>query len=124
MVVRMVARVELDTMASKPLYPPEVTSEQRVALLTGIVQLVQTALQSDGVDSAQGVSHYMKSDKGVVGYMQCNDNLFICEADNEKEAGVVLDIILERSREKDENIVKLLEKALRKRGRELSSLWG
>ena len=48
MVVRMVVRVELTDMGSKVLYPPEEQSAERIALLTGIVQLVSTALKRDG----------------------------------------------------------------------------
>jgi len=124
MVVRMIAKVNLDTMSSTPLYPPENQSEERVALLTGIVQLVQTALQSSGEHSAERVVNYMKSDKGVVGYMQVSGELYICDAENEKEAANVMTTIRENPSSDTGEITKLLEKQLRKRGREISSLWG
>ena len=66
----------------------------------------------------------MKSDKGVVGYIQRLDDLYICEADNEKEAGSVLSIITDNSNATEDYLVSLIAKALRKRGREISSLWG
>ncbi len=124
MVIRTVAKIDLDTMASKALYPPKLDSEERVALLAGIVQLVQAALQSAGEDIKQGVSHFMKSDKGVVGYMHINGHLLICEADNEKESEIVFDLVLGRPDANDEELATALEKALRSRGKELSSLWG
>ena len=123
MVVRMVVRVEPENMSSKVLYPPEEQSAERIALLTGIVQLVSTALKRDG-GTAEETPNYMKSDKGVVGYVQKNDNLYICEADNEKEAGSVLTIIIDHPNASQEDLIKMITKALRKRGREISSLWG
>ncbi|MFW9769138.1 MAG: hypothetical protein ACFFF9_10950 [Candidatus Thorarchaeota archaeon] len=124
MVVRMVVRVVLDNMESKVLYPPEEQSAERVALLTGIVQLVSTALQRDGSPSNGEAANYMKSDKGVVGYIQRTEFLYICEADNEKEAGSVLSLIMENTNATEEWLTKIIAKALRKRGREISSLWG
>lgn len=124
MVVRMVVRVELDNMASKVLYPPEEQSAERVALLTGIVQLVSTALQRDDSISGSMNANYMKSDKGVVGYFQETEYLYICEADNEKEAGSVLSLIMENVNASEQWLSKIIAKSLRKRGREISSLWG
>ncbi|TFG31246.1 hypothetical protein EU528_06630 [Candidatus Thorarchaeota archaeon] len=124
MVVRMVVRVELDTMGSKVLYPPEEQSAERIALLTGIVQLVSTALKRDGGSTPVDTPNYMKSDKGVVGYIQRLDFLYICEADNEKEAGSVLSIVIDNINATEEYLITIIAKALRKRGREISSLWG
>ncbi len=124
MVVRMVVQVELDSMESRVLYPPEEQSAERVALLTGIVQLVSTALQRDDSATESDNPNYMKSDKGVVGYVQRMGLLFICEADNEKESGSVLSLILGNINSAEEWLTHLITKALRKRGREISSLWG
>jgi hypothetical protein len=125
MVVRMVVRVTLDNMASRVLFPPEEQSAERVALLTGIVQLVSTALErNDSKSSTSDAPNYMKSDRGVVGYVQQTDHLFICEADSEKEAGLVLSLINENQNAADEWLMQVIAKALRKRGREISSLWG
>ena len=124
MVVRMVVRVELDTMDSKVLYPPEEQSAERIALLTGIVQLVGTALKRDGGSAPAETPNYMKSDKGVVGYIHRLDYLYICEADNEKEAGSVLSIVVDNVNATVEYLISVITKALRKRGREISSLWG
>ncbi|MFW9788351.1 MAG: hypothetical protein ACFFE1_11785 [Candidatus Thorarchaeota archaeon] len=124
MVVRMVIRVILDNMKSMVLYPPEEQSAERVALLTGIVQLVSTALQRTDSISDSTTPNYMKSDKGVVGYIQQTEFLYICEADNEKESGAVLSLIMENANASEEWLSKIIAKALRKRGREISSLWG
>ncbi|MFW9834825.1 MAG: hypothetical protein ACFFEK_12575 [Candidatus Thorarchaeota archaeon] len=125
MVVRMVVRVTLDNMDSKVIYPSEEQSAERVALLTGIVQLVSTALQRDDVSTIDsGNPNYMKSDRGVVGYIQLNGLLYICEAENEKESGSVLSLILENRNSSPEWLTQVITKALRKRGREISSLWG
>jgi hypothetical protein len=66
----------------------------------------------------------MKSDKGVVGYIQRTEYLYICEADNEKEAGSVLALIMENANASEEWLTSIIAKALRKRGKEISSLWG
>ena len=124
MVVRMVVRVELTDMSSKVLYPPEEQSVERIALLTGITQLVDTALKRDGGTSPDETPNYMKSDKGVVGYIQLTDNHYICEADTEKEAGSVLQIVVDNVNATEDYLISVISKALRKRGREISSLWG
>jgi len=124
MVVRMVVRVEPENLSSKVLYPPEEQSAERIALLTGIVQLVSTALKRDSGAAPTGTPNYMKSDKGVVGYVQRKDNLYICEADNEKEAGLVFGIIIDNPNANQDDLIAMITKALRKRGREISSLWG
>ncbi|MFW9975257.1 MAG: hypothetical protein ACFFDQ_08340 [Candidatus Thorarchaeota archaeon] len=125
MVVRMVARVMLDNMESKVLYPPEEQSSERVALLTGIVQLVSTALKRDGLTPVESnTPSYMKSGKGVVGYVQRTKHLFICEADSEKEADPVLSLIMENENASEDWLTQIVTKALRRRGREISSLWG
>ncbi|MGY5851995.1 MAG: hypothetical protein RTU92_00340 [Candidatus Thorarchaeota archaeon] len=125
MVVRMVVRVFMDNMASKVLYPPEEQSAERIALLTGIVQLVQSALKRDeSTVLTPGVPFYMKSDKGTVGYMQREEKLYICEAESESEAGNILTLIRENLNCNEEELIALVSKALRKRGKEISSLWG
>jgi len=125
MVVRMVARVLLDTMASKVLYPPEEQSSERVAILAGIVQLTTAALERTGeMEGEVPRLHYMKSDRGTIGYVQINDNLYICEADNEKEAGSIMNLIIDCSDETENDLIERISKTLRKRGREISSFWG
>ena len=48
MAVRLVARVNLETMDSKVICPRDEMREERIALLTGIVQLVSAALSRTG----------------------------------------------------------------------------
>jgi hypothetical protein len=121
----MVARVTLDTMASKVLYPPEEQSSERVALLAGIVQLITTALERSGEgDSDEVRPNFMKSDRGTVGYVQWNDLLYICEADSEKESGSILEIVVDCTDDSEEILIEKITKTLRKKGREISSLWG
>ncbi|MDF1540459.1 MAG: hypothetical protein P1Q69_16305 [Candidatus Thorarchaeota archaeon] len=125
MVVRMIARVTMDTMASKVLYPPEEQSSERVALLAGIVQLITTALERAGDDAiSEARAQYMKFDRGTIGYVNVKDKLYICEADNEKEAGNILEIIVDCIEETEDILVDKITKTLRKKGREISSLWG
>ena len=125
MVVRMVVKVKLDNMESEVLYPSEVQSVERMALLTGIVQLVSTALQRDGFSATISESpNYMKSEKGVVGYIQLAEYLYISEADSEKESGSILSLILKNRNASETWLVELISRALRKRGEEISSLWG
>ncbi len=124
MVVRFVARVYMDNMASKTLYPMEETSEERVALLTGIIQLVSAALQHDDEKRMENVHNYMKSDRGVVGYFEREGSLYICEADTEKETETVLDLIQKNIDCENYEISQKIANVYRKRGREISSLWG
>jgi hypothetical protein len=121
----MVVRVKLDNMESEVLYPPEQQSAERIALLTGIIQLVSTALQRDDFSATiSETPNYMKSDKGVVGYIQLAEYLYISEADNEKESGSVLSLILNNRNASEKLLEVIVAKALRKRGEEISSLWG
>lgn len=125
MVVRMVVKVRLDNMESEVLYPPEEQSVERIAILTGIVQLVSTALKRDDFSTTISESpNYMKSEKGVVGYIQLDGYLYISEADNEKESDSILSLILNNRNANEFWLVQLISRALRKRGEEISSLWG
>jgi hypothetical protein len=112
-------------MISKVLYPTGEDNEERVALLTGIVQLVSVALErTDACDVEIGNPSFMKSDRGVIGYATSNGSLFICESDDEKEAGEVFKAIQKSLYLGDEEITNQIEKVVNKRGREISGLWG
>ncbi len=125
MVIRLVARVELDDMKSKVLYPTGEDNEERVALLTGIVQLVSVALErTDASNVRMGNPSFMKSDRGVVGYATSDGSLIICESDDEKEAGEVFKAIQKVMHLDDDEIAKQITKVVTKRGREISGLWG
>jgi hypothetical protein len=125
MVIRLVARVRLDDMMSKVLYPTGEENEERVALLTGIVQLVSVALERTEASKIEiGNPSFMKSDRGVVGYATSNGFLFICESDEEKEAGRVFKAVQKALHLGDDEITARIEKVVNKRGREISGLWG
>ncbi len=124
MVVRLVARVQMETMTSKVLYPVEEQKEERVALLAGIVQLVQAALEQQDATLKDSDIHYMKSGTRVVGYFLDRSTVYIVEADDENESGGVMKLIMRMLGESEVDIIRALEKALRKRGAEISSLWG
>ncbi len=123
MVVRLVARVELETMDSKLIYPQDETREERIALLTGITQLVSAALSRTGGSGTKGQTLFMKSDRGVIGYLPTDDVLYICEGDGEREVGDVLKTIWSQRTASDEKLASEVDKALQRRGRELGDLW-
>jgi hypothetical protein len=125
MVIRLVAKVKMDNMSTRVLYPIDEEKEERVALLTGIVQLVSVALErTDDSESEPGKPNFMKSDRGVIGYARSNGFLFICEADNEKEGAEVFRAIQGHLASTDDELMKRIEKVVKKRGREISGLWG
>ncbi|MHA1638185.1 MAG: hypothetical protein ACTSUB_09255 [Candidatus Thorarchaeota archaeon] len=124
MVVQLVVRVNLDTMQSKVLYPVDEENEERVALLVGIAQLVKTALQRGKKEHTDGETQFMKSEVGTVGYAELGGNLYICEADSEGESTDVLNSVLKSASKGENNLETAIKKSLRKRGREISSLWG
>lgn len=124
--MKLVIKVELCDMSSKVLFPQDDTTEERAALLTGIVQLVSVALKrEDQSDVTYGRPHFMKSDRGVIGYAQTNDGfLYICESEEESEANDVLRAVVDAVNASDEDLVSRIEKVLRRRGREIAGLWG
>ncbi|MBD3408346.1 MAG: hypothetical protein GF411_19640 [Candidatus Lokiarchaeota archaeon] len=125
MVIRLVAKVKLDDMSSQVLYPIDEQKDERVALLMGIVQLVSAALERDDPASlSEGKHHFMKSDRGVVGYVTLGDYVYIAEADNENEVADSLTSITNKPEASKEEIAKRIQKVADKRGREISDLWG
>lgn len=123
MVVGLVARVQMETMTSKVLYPLEEHKEERVALLAGIVQLVQAALEQQDVTTKDSDIHYMKSGTRVVGYFLDRSNVYIVEGEDENESGSVMKLIIRMLGNSEVDVIRALQKALRKRGAEISSLW-
>jgi hypothetical protein len=124
MVVKLVVRLDLNDMSSIVLYPRDEEKEERVALLSGIVQLVSAALDRSEESYATGTPNFMKSDKGVVGYVAKDDSVLICDGDSEGETGDLLKSIIKSSYSNDDELVQYIERLLRKRGKEISSLWG
>ena len=123
MVVRLVARVQMETMTSKVLYPVGEHEEERVALLAGIVQLVQAALEQQDMTMKDSDIHYMKSGTRVVGYFLDRSNVYIVEGEDENESGSVMKMIMRMLGDSEVDVIRALQKALRKRGAEISSLW-
>ncbi len=123
MVVRLVARVDLDSMDSKVIYPKEESRDERVALLTGIIQLVTAALSRTGGAGTGGQPMFMKSERGVIGYLTVDDSLLICEGDGEREVGDALKAIMKVPTAADDELYSRVESELKKRGREIGDLW-
>ena len=126
MVVRLFAKIKLDTMESTVLYPvdevSEEVSEERIALLTGIVQLVSTALNRAG-DSDTTEPMFMKSGKGVIGYVKLEPFLFICQGDSEGETRDPLKAIISNPEATGQDLASHVLKAVKQRGKEIGDLW-
>ena len=126
MVVRLFAKINLDTMDSKVLYPvdevSEEVSDERIALLTGIVQLVSTALNLV-LGKGEGLTGIMKSGKGVIGYVKLDTLLFICQGDSESEARDPLKAIVTNPDATGDELASHVLKVVRQRGKEIGDLW-
>jgi len=116
--------VKLADMSSTVLYPHEQVEEERIALLTGIVQLVSAALERSGMrDAPIKVPRFMKSDKGVIGYCTVDGRIIICEGDTETETGEALKAVLTSSSGSREELRSRIEKTVKARGKEIGDLW-
>ncbi len=125
MVVKLVIRVDSESMSSKIVFPIDSETEERAALLAGIVQLVSVALTREDKSEAElAQPHFMKSDKGVIGYVQVEGSLYIVDCDTEHEADDVLRAVLDSVNLGEEQIRARIEKLTRRRGSEISNLWG
>ncbi|MHA1654466.1 MAG: hypothetical protein ACTSYX_05970 [Candidatus Thorarchaeota archaeon] len=123
MAVRLVARVNLETMDSKVIYPRDEMREERIALLTGIVQLVSAALSRTGGSGTGGRPMFMKSERGVIGYCSVDETLFICEGDGEREVGDALSAVMKEPNASDDALSSRVDSILKRRGREIGDLW-
>jgi hypothetical protein len=98
--------------------------EERIALLTGIVQLVSAALERSGArDSAIRIPRFMKSDKGVIGYFSVEGQVVICEGDTEAETGDALKAVLASPDASGEQLKSKIERTVQRRGKEIGDLW-
>jgi hypothetical protein len=122
MTVTLVAKVMLTTMESTVLYPIDGGDEQRIALLAGIVQLVSAALERSEDSNACEI-HYMKSERGVIGYCKQGPVVIICEGDSESETNDALKAVLGSLNGSDVDISKKLNKIIQQRGKEIGDLW-
>ncbi|MHA2424920.1 MAG: hypothetical protein ACXAEF_09045 [Candidatus Thorarchaeota archaeon] len=124
MAVTLVARVNLTNMDTTFLYPKDGRNEERIALLTGIVQLVSAALDRSGnSDTAVGAPNYMKSERGVIGYCKQGKGVIIVEGDTEPETADALKAVLGSGDDSDIEIQANIEKSVHKRGKEIGDLW-
>lgn len=122
MAVTLVAKVILTTMEPTVLYPSDGSSEERIAMLTGIIQLVSAALERSG-DSDASTTHFMKSGRGVIGYCKQGPTVIICEGDTEAETNDALKAVLGSLNGSVSDITKKLDKIIQKRGKEIGDLW-
>jgi len=122
MVVTLVAKVMLTTMEPTVLYPTDGGDEERIAMLTGVIQLVSTALERSG-NSSETSFHFMKSDRGVIGYCKQGPTVIICEGDSESETNDAMKAVLGSLNSSDSDISSKLNKIIQKRGKEVGDLW-
>ncbi len=124
MAVTLVARVQLTTMEPTVLYPIGGADEERIALLTGVIQLVSAALDRSGDSNADACTpRFMKSERGVIGYCKQGPTVVICEGDGEAETNDALKAVLGSLDSSDIDIAKKLDKYVQKRGKEIGDLW-
>ncbi len=124
MAVTLVARVNLSNMDTTFLYPKDGRNEERIALLTGIIQLVSAALDRAGaIDEENSAPNYLKSERGVIGYCKQGKDVIICEGDSEPETSDALKAALNASGASDMEIQANIEKVVQKRGKEIGDLW-
>ncbi len=121
MAVRLVARVSVDNMEVSVLYPHEDVDQERIAMLTGIVQLISAALERDKPDAKE--LRFMKSETGVIGYCQVDPYLVICEGDNENETEDALRAVVDNIEISKKELSSRIEKAVKQRCREIGDLW-
>ena len=105
------------------IYPVDGGSEERIALLTGIVQLVSAALEMSLETSDECAPRFMKSERGVIGYCTTETHIIICEGDTEKETKDALRAVLSGNNVSNELLASKIEKAVKKRGDEIGDLW-
>ncbi|TXT57936.1 MAG: hypothetical protein BAJATHORv1_10645 [Candidatus Thorarchaeota archaeon] len=123
MTVRLVARVRPNDLHSTILYPHDDESEERVAMLAGIIQLVSAALVKS-TDSDDGPTlRFMKSDDGVIGYCKQGDYVIICEGDSEEAATDAIQAVLDNPGASPKELGSKLSKVVHDRGKEIGDLW-
>ncbi len=108
-------------MQAVVLYPPEEVDQERIAMLTGIIQLVSAALKMSDADSSH--PQFMKSENGVIGYCQVEPFLVICEGDSESETEDALKAVMDDIEISKKELSSKIERAVKQRGREIGDLW-
>ncbi|MBS3795072.1 MAG: hypothetical protein KGY80_09255 [Candidatus Thorarchaeota archaeon] len=122
MVLRLAARVELDDMNFDVLYPDTEPDEEKIAKLTGIVQLVSHALESSE-SSNPCAPMFMKSERGVIGYCEVDGYVMICEGDTERETEDALRALRNSPTANAVQLEESLERVVNKTGKEIGDLW-
>jgi len=115
-VVSLIAKVNIDTMEPTIIFPEDGGSEERIALLTGIIQLVSAALEMSVTNTNECAPRFMKSERGVIGYCSIDTHIIICEGDEEAETDQAIRAVMSGSSE-------IIEKEVKKRGNEIGNLW-
>ncbi len=124
MVVRLIARVNLEDMKSTVLFPPDGGDEGRIALLTGIVQLISAALESAGGPHGSGSgTRFMKSERGVIAYQIVEPFLFIAEGDTENETSDAIQAVIKDPEISGKQLVERFSDEVERRAREIGDLW-
>jgi hypothetical protein len=122
MVLRLAARVDLDDMNFDVLYPDTEPDEEKIAKLTGIVQLVSHALERSE-SSNPCAPMFMKSERGVIGYCEVDGYVMICEGDTERETEDALRALLNSPTANAVELEESLERVVNKTGKEIGDLW-
>jgi hypothetical protein len=124
MTVRLVAKVLTDSMEPIVLYPRGENNDERIALLTGIVQLVSAALErTDPQKTGECTPHFMKSANGVIGYCSMGGDIVLCEGDAEHETNEAIMAVVNGRNIPHAEVLERVEKAVQKRGKEIGDLW-
>ena len=122
--IRLVAKVNTPDMSFDLLYPLDERKDERIAVLSGIVQLVTAALQTaDGGTSSERQLFFLKSRRGVVGYFFDRDCLYLAEGDTEGETNDALEAILGEGDNCGEELSGRVRDVIEKPGKEIGDLW-
>ena len=122
--IRLVAKVNTPDMSFDLLYPLDERKDERIAILSGIVQLVTAALQTaDGGSSSEGQLFFLKSSRGVVGYFVDHQCLYLAEGDSEGETNDALVAILGEVGACDDDLSGKVKEMVEKPGKEIGDLW-
>ncbi|MFX1369702.1 MAG: hypothetical protein ACFFAY_13990 [Promethearchaeota archaeon] len=122
--IRLVARVFTPDMSFDVLYPLDERKDERIAILTGIVQLITAALnKGNPVNTGHHQLFYLKSATGVIGYFLEEDYLYLCEGDSEGETEDALKGILNELGNRGADLKEKVKDLIERPGKEVSDLW-
>jgi len=122
--IRLVAKVYTPDMSFEVIYPLDERKDERIAILTGIVQLITAALSQGGSGNpAQHQLFYLKSATGVIGYFLDDDFLYLCEGDSEGETEDALKGIQNELKNRSADLKEKVKDLVERPGKEISDLW-